>query len=175
MPETSVRSLGWGDSPGEGNCNPLQYSGLENSMDCIVYRMANSRTQLRQLSLSLVYIFASPQRRISKQRSGFITHTRTYQKLSHPYHDLFDRWRDQKHHIWADLGLRRLLTGFHHDQSFGQRTGFASRLVEIQTKKVGVRLSSLLRSISLHTMQADIMVSMTSSFFVYLTLCLSCL
>ena len=28
---------GWGISPGEGNGNPLQYSGLENSMDCIVH------------------------------------------------------------------------------------------------------------------------------------------
>ena len=25
---------GWGRSPGEGNGNPLQYSCLENSMDC---------------------------------------------------------------------------------------------------------------------------------------------
>ena len=25
--------LGWGRSPGEGNSNPLQYSGLEKSMD----------------------------------------------------------------------------------------------------------------------------------------------
>ena len=28
-----VRSLGWEDSPGEGNGNPLQYSCLENPMD----------------------------------------------------------------------------------------------------------------------------------------------
>ena len=27
---------GSGKSPGEGNGNPLQYSGLENSMDCIM-------------------------------------------------------------------------------------------------------------------------------------------
>ena len=27
---------GLGRSPGEGNAYPLQYSGLENSMDCIV-------------------------------------------------------------------------------------------------------------------------------------------
>ena len=33
MPETWVRSLGREDSPGEGNGYPLQYSGLENSMD----------------------------------------------------------------------------------------------------------------------------------------------
>ena len=31
---------GWGISPGEGNGNPLQYSGLENSMDCIVHGVA---------------------------------------------------------------------------------------------------------------------------------------
>ena len=31
--ETWVPSLGWEDSPGEGNGHPLQYSGLDNSMD----------------------------------------------------------------------------------------------------------------------------------------------
>ena len=35
MQGTWVRSLGWED-PGEGKGYPLQYSGLENSMDCIV-------------------------------------------------------------------------------------------------------------------------------------------
>ena len=33
-------------SPGEGNGYPLQYSGLENSMDCIVLGEAKSRTPL---------------------------------------------------------------------------------------------------------------------------------
>ena len=33
MRETWVRSLGWKDPPGEGKGYPLQYSGLENSMD----------------------------------------------------------------------------------------------------------------------------------------------
>ena len=33
MWETWVQSLGWGDPPGEGKGYPLQYSGLENSMD----------------------------------------------------------------------------------------------------------------------------------------------
>ena len=33
-------------SPGEGKGYPLQYSGLENPMDCIVHRVAKSRTQL---------------------------------------------------------------------------------------------------------------------------------
>ena len=30
--------LGLGRSPGEGNDNTLEYSGLENSMDCVVLR-----------------------------------------------------------------------------------------------------------------------------------------
>ena len=35
-----------GRSPGEGKGYPLWSSGLENSMDCIVHRVAKSRTQL---------------------------------------------------------------------------------------------------------------------------------
>ena len=38
---------GLGRSPGEGNSYPLQYSGLENSMDCIVNGVAKSQTRLR--------------------------------------------------------------------------------------------------------------------------------
>ena len=34
------QSLNWEDSPGEGNGYPLQYSGMENSMDCIVHGVA---------------------------------------------------------------------------------------------------------------------------------------
>jgi len=33
MQEMKVQSLGWEDSPGEGNDNPLQYSCLGNPMD----------------------------------------------------------------------------------------------------------------------------------------------
>ena len=36
-------------SPGEEKGNPLQYSGLENSMDCIVHGVTESRTQLSEL------------------------------------------------------------------------------------------------------------------------------
>ena len=35
---------GLGRSPGEGNSYPCQYSGLENSMDCIVQGTAKSLT-----------------------------------------------------------------------------------------------------------------------------------
>ena len=44
--ETWVGSLGWEDSPEEGKGYPLQYSGLENSMDCIVHGVAKNQTQL---------------------------------------------------------------------------------------------------------------------------------
>ena len=40
---------GLGRSPGEGNDYPLQYSGLENSMDCIVYGVSKSRKRLSDL------------------------------------------------------------------------------------------------------------------------------
>ena len=35
---------GLGRFPGEGKGYPLQYSGLENSMDCIVHEVAKSET-----------------------------------------------------------------------------------------------------------------------------------
>ena len=48
---------GLGRSPGEGKGYPLQYSGLENSVDSIAYGVVKSRTQLSnfqfQFSLGL--------------------------------------------------------------------------------------------------------------------------
>ena len=37
---------GLGRSPGEGKGNPLQYSGLKNSMDCLVHGVTKSQTGL---------------------------------------------------------------------------------------------------------------------------------
>ena len=37
---------GLGRYPGEGNGYPLQYSGLENSMDCVVHWVSESQTRL---------------------------------------------------------------------------------------------------------------------------------
>ena len=45
MPETWVLSLGWEDPLEKRKGYPLQYSGLENCMDCIVHGIANSRTR----------------------------------------------------------------------------------------------------------------------------------
>ena len=48
--ETWVRSLGWED-PEEGKGYPFQYSGLENSMDCIVHGVTKSQTRLRDFHI----------------------------------------------------------------------------------------------------------------------------
>ena len=39
-------SPGLGRSPREGNGYPLQYSDLENPVDCIVHRVAKNQTQM---------------------------------------------------------------------------------------------------------------------------------
>ena len=49
MWETCVCSLGWEDPLEKGKGYPLQYSGLQNSMDCIVHGVEKSRTQLGDL------------------------------------------------------------------------------------------------------------------------------
>ena len=46
---------GLGRSPGERQGYPLQYSGLENSTDCIVHGVAKSQTQLRDFH-TLTYV-----------------------------------------------------------------------------------------------------------------------
>ena len=51
--ETWVWSLGWEDPLEKGTTYPLQYSGLENSMNCIVHRVAKSWTQLSDFHLHL--------------------------------------------------------------------------------------------------------------------------
>ena len=44
---------GLGRSPGEGKDYPLQYSGLENSMDSIVHGIAKRWTHLSDFHISL--------------------------------------------------------------------------------------------------------------------------
>ena len=53
--ETWVRSLGSEDSPGEGNIYPLQYSGLENFMGCIVHGAAKSQTRLNDFHFTSLH------------------------------------------------------------------------------------------------------------------------
>ena len=46
MWEAWVRSLGWEDPLEKGKATLLQYSGLENPLDCIVHGVSKSGTQL---------------------------------------------------------------------------------------------------------------------------------
>ena len=47
---------GLGRSPGEGKGYPLQYSGLKNSMDCIVHGVIKSRTRLNHFHFHFLCI-----------------------------------------------------------------------------------------------------------------------
>ena len=46
MQETPVQFLGWKDPLLKGKSYPLEYSGLENSMDCIVHEVTKSQKGL---------------------------------------------------------------------------------------------------------------------------------
>ena len=63
---------GLGGSPGERKGYPLQYSGLENSMDCIVHGVAKSRTQLSNFHFSLMLGNTEGRRRSRWQRMGWL-------------------------------------------------------------------------------------------------------
>ena len=56
MQETLVRFLG-GKTPGEGKGSPLQYSGLENFMDCLVHWVARSQMRLNDFHVDAVMDF----------------------------------------------------------------------------------------------------------------------
>ena len=60
-------------SPGEGKGYPLQYSDLENSMDCIVHMIAKSWTQLGDLHFHHI---------MDKSITSFLGHQPTHLGLS---------------------------------------------------------------------------------------------
>ena len=59
MWDTWVLSLGWEDPLAKGKVYSLQYSVLENSMDCIVHGLTKSRTPLKDFHFH-INIGASP-------------------------------------------------------------------------------------------------------------------
>ena len=64
---------GLGRSPREGKGYPLQYSGLENSMDCIGHGVAKSQTQLSDFHFPFPWkkSYDKPRQHIKKQRHYF--------------------------------------------------------------------------------------------------------
>ena len=47
---------GLGSSPGEGKGYPLQYSGLKNSMECIILEVAKSQIRLSDFHFTSLHI-----------------------------------------------------------------------------------------------------------------------
>ena len=65
-------------SPGGWQGNSLQYSCLENPMDCIVHGVAKSRTQLREFHFQVEFeVFSS----ILYKTLDILSREFTYQKL----------------------------------------------------------------------------------------------
>ena len=107
---------GLGRSPGEGKGYRLQYSGLENSMDCIVHGVANSQTRLERFSLhysmySLHLLPLSPGIRSSScplSQWCYLTISPLYYCLSNPssvnnqFHDV-EYFKSLKHSGGWDL------------------------------------------------------------------------
>ena len=62
MQETWIQSRGWEDPLEKGTGYTLQYSSLENSMDCIVHGVTKSQTRLSEFhfQLFLKYTDLSP-------------------------------------------------------------------------------------------------------------------
>ena len=57
-----------GRSLGEGKGYPLQYSGLENSMDCIVHGVAKSRTGLSDFHFLFIQCWVGGQKHGGRKR-----------------------------------------------------------------------------------------------------------
>ena len=58
---------GLGRCPGKGKGYSLQYSSLENSMDCIVHGLAKSRTLLRGFRFHLYNSLGFPDSSVGKE------------------------------------------------------------------------------------------------------------
>ena len=86
---------GLGRSPGEGKSYPLQYSGLENFMDCMVYGVIKSKTQLRDFH------------RIINGRVGIWTQVFLTDDAVKVLHSIYQKiWKTQQ---WPQDGKRSVL------------------------------------------------------------------
>ena len=64
---------GLGRSRGEGKGYPLQYSGLENSMDCIVHGVTKSRIRLSNFIFTFTHLNAEFQRIARRDKEAFLS------------------------------------------------------------------------------------------------------
>ena len=59
MRETWVQSLGWEDPPQKGIATHCRYTGLENSLDCIVHGVTKSWTRLSNFHFQFSFHIAN--------------------------------------------------------------------------------------------------------------------
>ena len=88
---------GLGRSPGGGNSYPLQYSGLESSMDCIVHGVAKSRTWLSNFQFcinKMRYPSWPPHCTLHVSRGS--SQPRDWTQLSHIAGRFFTSWATSK-------------------------------------------------------------------------------
>ena len=81
---------GLGRSPGEGKGYPLQYSGLENSLDCIVHRVTKSGTWLNDfrfpsLHWPSIWFFL-----LISSEIRWLTHSVQFSSVAQSYPTLWD-------------------------------------------------------------------------------------
>ena len=98
MQETWVWSLGLRRSPGKGNGYPLQYSSLENSMDCIAWGHKEADTT-EQLSLHTEFLDWW-ELQLTIQQHGFELHKSTYMRVffsTYMYCCVYDLWMWSQH------------------------------------------------------------------------------
>ena len=55
MRDTWVQSLGWEDPMEKRKATHLQYSGLENSMDCIVHGAAKTHSDMTEFHFDVAF------------------------------------------------------------------------------------------------------------------------
>ena len=72
-----------GRSPGEGKGYPLQYSGLENSMDCIVHGAAKSQTRLSHFHFHFLSFFPTKHISTSIERTNSELTSESEPSISH--------------------------------------------------------------------------------------------
>ena len=83
---------GLGRSPGEGKGYPLQYSGLENSMDCIVHGVAKSRTWLSDFQFTHMLLVPSSLYIETMNFHSFVFNSRSTTQASFPFFNFLLYW-----------------------------------------------------------------------------------
>ena len=92
---------GLGRPPGEGKGCPLQYYGLENSIDCIVHGVTKSRTRLSDFYFTKETDItnaneAAEQLKLSKTASGNKIQYNHFRKFSISYEVIYSHHRIQQ-------------------------------------------------------------------------------